>query len=741
VGERPDARVAIVTRAPSSEARARTDDGAVRMSFGGPTPAELLADALAAIDLRARLAVRAHAAGRPLRVVIVPDLGGFERGGPLATDPALVEALIDQLHDAGHPDVVVGRALDGSDRWLANRDPLALADLLGYRFVTAAGRPYDVVDLSADLAPAGFPPESALHGSKLARAWLEADVRIVFAKSRTDERHGYALAAVNLLGVLPLRDKHYHYELRLDPADVVEDLLRLTPVDVALVDALVSNHGSFGASVARPLTTRTLIAGTDPVLVDWAGAAKMDVDPCRSPINARLLADRGLPSPHEVVGDLAPWAGWRNVHPTVLDSTARLARSLALGRALAQVKPTVDRGRFPFRDPRADSLNRLLAPRFAAADDSAAGLAAVVGLQYQLAAADETARAWTTLVAKDRLPRRDVPLGLDLARYQPADYQAVIGYLEPLWALVRATAADAHGLKHRRVGGSIVFEYTRLLAAPFARFVVRVPIERAVQMMNDYIGGRAVAVERDADGRVVRQAERSIFLPQPGFMVFYKGQPIDVGKLEIVERGAGRHRIWWRTVTTANGSADFDDGIVTFDDAGADGTRVTLVARQRFTLPPLWQAAELELNPEVRNAIELWAYRAYFDGTMNNYEACYEGRDHRIGRPLVDDDGEPVEPTTDPLAALEGVLQKLGVGGGLRAKLGSAVQAVRRAPAPYATDEQGFEHFRPDEARREPAPIQARRWLSSIVGAARGVARELSAAVARDLGKPPAGEG
>jgi hypothetical protein len=194
-------------------------------------------------------------------------------------------------------------------------------------------------------------------------------------------------------------------------------------------------------------------------------------------------------------------------------------------------------------------------------------------------------------------------------------------------------------------------------------------------------------------------------------------------------------------VTTANGSADFDDGIVTFDDAGADGTRVTLVARQRFTLPPLWQAAELELNPEVRNAIELWAYRAYFDGTMNNYEACYEGRDHRIGRPLVDDDGEPVEPTTDPFAALEGVLQKLGVGGGLRAKLGSAVQAVRRAPAPYATDEQGFEHFRPDEARREPAPIQARRWLSSIVGAARGVARELSAAVARDLGKPPAGEG
>ena len=76
----------------------------------------------------------------------------------------------------------------------------------------------------------------------------------------------------------------------------------------------------------RERADETLIAGTDPVLTDWAAAAKMNVDPYRSPINARALATLGLPAPHELTGDLAPYEGWRNVHPLVSDSTVRVAR-------------------------------------------------------------------------------------------------------------------------------------------------------------------------------------------------------------------------------------------------------------------------------------------------------------------------------------------------------------------------------------------------------------------------------
>src|SRR3954464_3201014 len=47
-------------------------------------------------------------AGRgAMRVAIKPELGGFSLGSPLATDPALVEALIDLLHAHGLTDVAV----------------------------------------------------------------------------------------------------------------------------------------------------------------------------------------------------------------------------------------------------------------------------------------------------------------------------------------------------------------------------------------------------------------------------------------------------------------------------------------------------------------------------------------------------------------------------------------------------------------------------------------------------------
>jgi hypothetical protein len=227
-------------------------------------------------------------------------------------------------------------------------------------------------------------------------------------------------------------------------------------------------------------------------------------------------------------------------------------------------------------------------------------------------------------------------------------------------------------------------------------------------------------------------------------MVFCWGKPIDVAKLEVIRHEERLRRIYWRTVKSGNGSADFDDGIVTFADAGDDGTRVTIVARQRFSLPPIWQAAELELNPELKTAVELWAYRAYFDGTMNNFEACYEGREFRIGRPLYASDDEAKETESDPFAPLEQAIRDLGLGReGTPGKLAEALRAAQRTPAPYAVDEKGFEHFRAKDASRPGAATAAvstaRRLVSSLFSAARSFTFELSEALAKDLGNPPSG--
>src|SRR5262249_52896079 len=136
----------------------------------------LLATALAQSDFWAHLeAARRRAAIEPERfqIIIKPDLALFDYGASTGTDPALVEQLIDLLHERGYCQVVVGAARDSFDLWLENRDVVLLADLAGYRFVTEQGHNYDVIDLSEDIVDVAFTEGSALYGSGLARAWME----------------------------------------------------------------------------------------------------------------------------------------------------------------------------------------------------------------------------------------------------------------------------------------------------------------------------------------------------------------------------------------------------------------------------------------------------------------------------------------------------------------------------------------------------------------------------------------
>ena len=50
--------------------------------------------------------------------------------------------------------------------------------------------------------------------------------------------------------------------------------------------------------------------------------------------------------------------------------------------------------------------------------------------------------------------------------------------------------------------------------------------------MNDYAGGRALATARDERGRVTRQIERNLYLPQPNYTALGGGVTIDVTKIE-----------------------------------------------------------------------------------------------------------------------------------------------------------------------------------------------------------------
>jgi hypothetical protein len=225
--------------------------------------------------------------------------------------------------------------------------------------------------------------------------------------------------------------------------------------------------------------------------------------------------------------------------------------------------------------------------------------------------------------------------------------------------------------------------------------------------MADYIGGRVVVLDRDLSRRPVRQAERNLYLTQPNYLAFWGGQPIDVCKIETVSYSDTEHRLVWRTVSSPNGSATYDDGAMTFTDAGPGLTRLTVSGRQLFTLPPFWEAVDLDRFPAYKAVLVEDAYRRFFEATFDNLEACYEGREFRIGRPAAD----PMRPLpTEVVATL--------------ARSAGKRLAAAAGPRRTETDADGFRHFSGAGAAAAPAT----RWA----GAAQELATQYLSAAAAD---------
>jgi len=639
----------------------------------GATPGELLEEVLEAAGLW-RLLSRHRGP-----IVIKPDLDFYEAVPHGGTDPELVERLIDLLHDRGHADVVVGEARNEFDGWLHNRDPRMVPHLVGYRFVTPKGRPYDVVDLR---------PAAGIN-----ERWLKAGLRINFAKNKTHEDCHFALCVHNLAGLAPTRRTIEDDCLRV---------LREAPPHFNLIDAFVSAHGGAGHRAPRPLVTHTLIASADALLADWAGAARMGLDPYASPVNCAALRAIGLPANHVIEGDLAPYPLWRNVHPLLARSARQRNRSEFSGEASAAWFQTVDRERFALRDFYSDRINAFVAPLLTRVDDNPRSFWLAVALNYLLARIDGFVQARNTLFSKDRLRRRAAPLLIDPAAFPPAAYDDIGVELTACEQLLQHVPPNGGGLRWRHVDGTVVFGSEHVFPIPFAKFTRRVDITRAIQYMNDYIGGGTVAVRRDARGRIVHQAERNLYLQQPNWMVLFGGEVIDVEKIQRVTYARSRQTIHWRTVASPNGSALVDDGCVSFTRTAEGQTRVRVFARQQFALPLAFRVFDFDLAPGLRDPIIETAYTTFFTRTMANLQAAYDGRDFRIGHePEAEPSGHalPRFLATAAAALAELLRERNAVGnlGDVAAWVfgtGSSVAAgAPAAPAEPETDESGFRHF------------------------------------------------
>jgi hypothetical protein len=276
-----------------------------------------------------------------------------------------------------------------------------------------------------------------------------------------------------------------------------------------------------------------------------------------------------------------------------------------------------------------------------------------LAVQMLAGAASEAMRDWRVMFDKDGLTRRVVPLGVDPWAFSTEDFSTMVEDLDSLEPIARTGPIRGPHLRWRKLGGSVVFAYERRLAIPFETFVANVEVAKVIQYMNDYIGGAIAPVAWDGEGRPLRQVERNLYLPQPNYLVLYGGAPIDVTKIEVAERRADRHRLYWQTLFSTNGSASADDGVATFARDG-NGTVVSIFGRQNFTLPAFWRLFDISLIPALDTALTTHAYTTFFDRTLANFEALTEGRDIRIGRSV---EGPDPSPTADIEAAVRRVAE------------------------------------------------------------------------------------
>lgn len=713
---------------------------AVIVEERGQAVPDLLAAALDRARLWDHLAAAQRASGlesTQFRILIAPDLHAFEIGSPAACDPALVEFLIDRLHDRGYVRVDVAASTDSAYFWAENRSVVVLADLLGYRYATPGGHDYEVLDLSEDLVAGEFGSTGVLRDSAIARVWRDANFRIAFARNKTDEREGYALTLAGALNVLPLADKDYHYRSRLDAGEVVAELLQRFPLHFAVIDASVSAHGNGAARAPSAIETGCVIASENALLADFAAALKMGLDPHVSALAATVFRRLGLPRAYEMQGNLAVYPGWRNVEPLLRESFRRRDASPALSRLVTPWLQSLNRELFPLKQLLDAQLNPRLSRFFGRPDEQPSVRALLAAVNYAIGALESGVHAYRVLFDKDAIRRVDVPLGFDPARYTDADYAAIRPELDLLQPLLDGIAPVSPGLHWREVAGATVFEFERDLPIAFELFSARVDVARTIQFMNDYIGGVVVPLRHDERGRVLLQAERNVYLPQPNYLVLYQGQPIDVSKIECCHYEPDRHRMYWKTIASENASAVHDDGVVSFSRS-ARGTLVRIVGRQLFVLPPFWQAVDLDLLPELKSALVTHAYKTFFERTCANFEALVEGRDIRIGVPWHQP-AHPFDTEQWPAQALERLGKRLVQH--LEARAGEPLDGAAERYAghvPDRVDEDGFRHF---SAPAQHAPIAA---SSALTGELQRLADALSeffagysAAVMRDLRQMP----
>jgi uncharacterized protein (DUF362 family) len=225
-------------------------------------------------------------------------LGYDRRDRSNVNDPELVDTVARYLLRHGVRDVVVLEAPTVYGNAYGNRSVAAVASYFGF-----ASLSYRVVDISQDLRPIVY--ERGFVQQAISGEWLDADLRIVMPKLRTDPTEFAHLSLSTLEGSTGPIDDTFYSGRRIDFRSATMMLLDAAPPDFAIVDAWSPvADGPFGVmGCHRPADVRCIYAGADALSVDEVVLGDLGVKDSRlAPIVRQVYHWFGL-SPADLVVD------------------------------------------------------------------------------------------------------------------------------------------------------------------------------------------------------------------------------------------------------------------------------------------------------------------------------------------------------------------------------------------------------------------------------------------------------
>ena len=211
-------------------------------------------------------------------VTIKPNLTAPRQSGSgVVTDVAVVAAFVRLLRERA-PAVQRIVVADGPGMVDTSR----CFEAAGYGSLTDLG--VELVDLNtAPARPTPVPGSLRYATLEIPEVVLDADLFVSITPPKTHTDGLYTLHAKNMYGVPPTRfygrpRRAFH---RAGVSEVVHDICRARPIDLAITDATVGTQ--LGDPInGEPVALNALVAGWNAQAVDIVSCAMMRVDPRRS---------------------------------------------------------------------------------------------------------------------------------------------------------------------------------------------------------------------------------------------------------------------------------------------------------------------------------------------------------------------------------------------------------------------------------------------------------------------------